>query len=73
MKAALVTLLLPVLVASAEAPSAKLPDLDQATPLGVSLTERHGRLLLVFGSAVDNVGQGALVVEGRRTGKVMRA
>jgi hypothetical protein len=72
-KAALVALLLPVLVASAEAPSAKLPDLDQAAPLGVSLTERHGRLLLVFGSAVDNIGPGALVVEGTRAGKVMRA
>jgi Lysyl oxidase len=72
-KAALVALLLPVLVASAGAPAAELPDLDQATPLGVSLTERNGRLLLVFGSAVDNVGPGPLIVEGRRAGKIMRA
>ena len=73
MRAALVALLLPMLVASAGSPSASLPDLDQAAPLGVSLVERHGRLLLVFGSAVDNVGPGPLVVEGRRIGGVMRA
>ena len=72
MRAALVALLLPVLVASAPAPSV-LPDLDQAAPFGVSVTERHGRLLLVFGSAVDNVGPGDLIVEGRRVGDVMRA
>ena len=72
MRAALVTLLLPVLVASAPAPSV-LPDLDQAAPFGVSVTDRHGRLLLVFGSAVDNVGPGDLIVEGRRVGDVMRA
>jgi len=73
LRAALVALLLPMLVASAGSPSASLPDLDQAAPLGVSLVERHGRLLLVFGSAVDNVGPGPLVVEGRRIGGVMRA
>jgi hypothetical protein len=50
-----------------------LPDLDQATPFGISLVERHGRTLLVFGSAVDNIGAGPLVVEGRRTGNIMRA
>ena len=73
MKAALVALLLPMLVASAGATSAPLPDLDQAAPLGVSVVERHGRLLLVFASAVDNVGPGPLVVEGRRVAGVMRA
>jgi hypothetical protein len=39
----------------------------------VSVLERRGRRLLVFGSAVDNVGEAALVVEGRRSGGVMRA
>ncbi len=50
-----------------------LPDLDQAAPFGVSVVARRGRSLLVFGSAVDNVGPGALVVEGTRVGDVMRA
>jgi hypothetical protein len=72
MKATLVPALVPVLVAAAGAPPAPLPDLDQAAPFGVSLVERHGKLLLVFGSAVDNVGPGALVVEGRRVGDDMR-
>jgi len=49
-----------------------LPDLDQAAPFGVSIVERGGRKLLVFGSAVDNVGEAALVVEGRRAGDTMR-
>jgi hypothetical protein len=73
LRAALAALLLPVLVGSAGAPSAPLPDIDQAAPFGVSIAERHGRLLLVFGSAVDNVGPGPLIVEGRRVGRVMRA
>jgi hypothetical protein len=34
---------------------------------------RRGRLLLVFGSAVDNVGDAPLVVEGKRVGGVMHA
>ena len=50
-----------------------LPDLDQAAPFGVSVVARRGRLLLVFGSAVDNVGAAALVVEGKRARDVMRA
>jgi hypothetical protein len=50
-----------------------LPDLDQAAPFGVAVVVRHGRLLLVFGSAVDNVGAASLVVEGKRAGDVMRA
>ena len=62
-----------VLVVPAGTPSASLPDLDQATPFGISVVERQGRLQLVFGSAVDNVGPGPLVVEGRRVGRVMRA
>jgi hypothetical protein len=53
--------------------AAPLPDLDQASPQGLSVVERANRLLLVFGSAVDNSGPGALIVEGRRFGKAMRA
>jgi len=52
--------------------AAPLPDLDQATPFGLSVTRRDGRSLLVFGSAVDNVGRGDLVVEGRRWGAELR-
>jgi hypothetical protein len=52
---------------------ALLPDLDQAPPQGLSVVAHGHRLLLVFGSAVDNVGPGELVVEARRVGSVMRA
>jgi Lysyl oxidase len=52
--------------------AAPLPDLDQATPFGVSVVQRGGRSLLVFGSAVDNVGRGPVLVEGRRVGGEMR-
>jgi hypothetical protein len=52
--------------------AAPLPDLDQAPPQGLSVVARGGRLLLVFGSAVDNIGPGELVVVGRRAGRVMR-
>jgi len=52
--------------------AAPLPDLDQASPLAVSVVARHDRLLLVFGSAVDNRGPGALVVVGWRVGNEMR-
>jgi hypothetical protein len=51
---------------------APLPDLDQAPPQAVSVVERDGHRLLVFGSAVDNVGPSALVVEARRIGGVMK-
>jgi len=53
--------------------AAPLPDLDQAPPQAISVVARHGRLLLVFGSAVDNVGPGELVVVARRAHRVMRA
>ena len=59
-------------LAGASAVPATLPDLDQAPPDAVSIVHRQGRLLLVFASAVDNVGAGPLVVEGRRVGAVMR-
>src|SRR5262249_26023351 len=51
---------------------APLPDLDQAPPQGLSVVQRHGRLLLVFGSAVDNVGPGELVVEAKRVRGAMK-
>jgi len=74
LRAALAVLLLPLVVGSG-ASRTLLPDLDQATPFGISVVHRDGRALLVFGSAVDNVGPGPLVVEGRRIGRggVMRA
>ena len=43
-----------------------LPDLDQAVPLAISLSRRGGRDLVVFAAAMDNVGEGPLVVEGTR-------
>jgi len=61
-----------VLAALAVALSAPLPDLDQAPPQGLSVVAHDGRLELVFGSAVDNVGPGELVVVGRREGTAMR-
>jgi hypothetical protein len=70
LRIALAALVLAAVTGAASSPA--LPDLDQATPFGVSVVERHGRLLLVFGSAVDNVGAAPLVVEGRREGDVMR-
>ena len=60
------------LALTALALAAPLPDLDQATPFGVSVVRRDGRSLLVFGSAVDNVGGGSLVVEAHRVGGEMR-
>ena len=60
------------LALTALALAAPLPDLDQATPFGVSVVHRDGRSLLVFGSAVDNVGRGPLVVEAQRVGGEMR-
>ena len=60
------------LALTALALAAPLPDLDQATPFGVSVVHREGRSLLVFGSAVDNVGRGPLVVEARRVEGEMR-
>jgi Lysyl oxidase len=51
--------------ASDEAPEV-LPDLDQVAPRALSVIEDDGRERLVFISAVENVGRGALVVSGRR-------
>jgi Lysyl oxidase len=49
-------------------PTPRLPDLDQTAPYGVSVQRREGRYVLVFGSAVDNVGRGALEIDARRRG-----
>jgi hypothetical protein len=57
--------------ATGSLPNALLPDLDERTPLAVSV--RWGgppgslRPRLVFTSSVENVGFGPLVVEGRRS------
>jgi hypothetical protein len=60
------------LALTALALAAPPPDLDQSTPFGVSVVRRDGRSLLVFGSAVDNVGAGPLAVEAHRVGGEMR-
>jgi len=43
-----------------------LPDLRQEVPSQVAVRRDHGRPVLVFRSAVGNVGQGPLVLNGRR-------
>jgi len=54
-------------VARDEAPEL-LPDLDQAVPSAVAVRREGDRELLVFASAVDNVGTGPLVVRASRSG-----
>ena len=49
-----------------EGPREVLPDLDQVAPRALSVIQDDGRERLVFISAVENVGRGALVVSGRR-------
>lgn len=44
-----------------------LPDLRQEPPSQVAVRRDKGRAVLVFRSAVQNVGQGRLVVNGRRS------
>ena len=52
------------------APRALLPDLDQEAPTGLSVwnarTDGKDRFLLGFGSAVSNVGEGPLIIDGHR-------
>jgi len=55
-----------------EPPGERLPDLDQALPGAISIETRNGRRVLVFASAVDNVGAGALVIAGSRTSLAVR-
>lgn len=68
--AALVALAVgPVVAASCKAgPSTLLPDLVQVRPSAISFVQRGGRTLLVFASAVENVGRGPLLVAGTRAG-----
>src|SRR5262245_18368041 len=50
-------------------PRLLLPDLDQRSPLAVSVRlggPPNNHPLLVFTSSVENVGYGPLIVEGRR-------
>jgi Lysyl oxidase len=47
-------------------PRELLPDLRQLPPEAVSVTEADGEHRLTFLSAVENVGEGAIVLEGRR-------
>ena len=47
--------------------SARLPDLDQATPWDLQVTLANG-YRLGFASAVRNIGDGPLIVAGRRAG-----
>ena len=48
-----------------------LPDLDQTLPGAISIETRSGRRVLVFASAVDNVGAGALVIAGSRRNRAV--
>jgi len=48
------------------APQELLPDLKQLEPAAVAVTEADGQYRLIFLSAVENVGEAAIVIEGRR-------
>lgn len=54
------------LVGGGGSPRQLLPDLDPAAPQSLYVRRHQGRWVLAFGAAVDNVGRGPLVVEGRR-------
>jgi hypothetical protein len=54
-----------------EQPGELLPDLDQTLPGAISIETRSGRRVLVFASAVDNVGTGALVIAGSRRNRAV--
>lgn len=45
-----------------------LPDLVQKAPYRIGIVEREGRFLLAFAAATENVGEGPLVIAGRRPG-----
>lgn len=63
------------LVGGQSTPTRVLPDLDQAVPSAISVKRHEGAYVLAFASAVDNVGRGPLLIEGRRSGsaRVMNA
>lgn len=52
-----------------EPPRPLLPDLVQKAPYSLVVVKRGKRFKLAFASATENVGDGPLVVEGRRRGE----
>jgi hypothetical protein len=54
-------------------PEELLPDLDQATPTGLSVVKAGSSRKLTFLSAVENEGSGPLLVEGSRASVAQRA
>ncbi len=50
----------------APAPGELLPDLDQRTPVGLTVIRSHGRYRLGFDSSTENIGRGPLVIRGVR-------
>jgi hypothetical protein len=54
-------------------PEQLLPDLDQATPSGLSVVKAGRSQSLTFLSAVENDGPGPLLVEGRRASAAERS
>ncbi len=48
------------------------PDLDQRAPAGLIVGRVHGRVVLGFASAVDNVGRGPLWIKGHRESSAQR-
>jgi hypothetical protein len=52
-----------------DGPAVLLPDLRQLPPAAISVVAVEGEDRLVFLSAVDNVGEAAIVVEGRRASR----
>jgi hypothetical protein len=58
-----------VLLLREDRPAELLPDLRQLPPAAISAVEEEGEHRLVFLSAVDNVGEAAIVIEGRRASR----
>jgi Lysyl oxidase len=55
-----------LLLLRGDPPRDLLPDLDQAVPSALSIVQEGDQYRLTFASAVDNLGRGPLLVEGRR-------
>jgi hypothetical protein len=58
---------------SSNSASELLPDVKQTKPTAISVTEVQGEHRLVFLSAVENVGEGAIVIEGQRATSAERS
>jgi hypothetical protein len=54
-------------------PEELLPDLKQLEPAAVAVAEAAGRHRLVFLSAVENVGEAAIMIQGRRSSRAEAA